>query len=365
MKKSIISFMLLAPFFSYAGPNVIDMYINTINFPEQSKAADGTPLYSYMYGSGQTTNPICGSPDANYVLGKVELLNTAQYFGQMASHSLTYNLFNSNWESYKFTYLYLNNWFNGDIKNTSLLGATIPAPGRYVAFSGTRINSARIDPNASKHILFVYKGPGREPDGVGVIRAANGNPIFQYFCYDTDGTLREIDNINVNDIIFNNKIRACVPTEGTATVTLKPVSIEALKNANELDLVSPVQRNFSLKCDENVSVWVSLVDLSTSGNITQTAGLASGSTATGIGFGVKFAKDGALMYFGDDTSSKFETNNPGANWSDRVKRKFIVDSGPIKGVSFSYGLIFGYMRTTANPTSGTANGLIGLTYSYQ
>ncbi|MEY1239949.1 fimbrial protein, partial [Providencia manganoxydans] len=143
----------------------------------------------------------------------------------------------------------------------------------------------------------------------------------------------------------------------TVSVEMEQLPASAIENAASSENIGLKQQSFSLQCDPNVNVYASIVDLSDIGNKTSVSKLTADSSASGIGFAV-IGPSGQRLQFGPDGSA--------ANVPDQNKY-FIERSGTMqKNNPINFNLGFSYVRKPEEEfKTGTAKGVIGLTYSYQ
>ncbi|MEX5986826.1 hypothetical protein ACON3F_17375 [Providencia hangzhouensis] len=134
-----------------------------------------------------------------------------------------------------------------------------------------------------------------------------------------------------------------------------PASI--IEKADASENISLKRQSFSLQCDPNINVYVSIVDLSDTTNKTTVSTLTADSSASGVGYAV-IGLSGQRLQFGPDGSAP---NIPGQ------QKYYIQRSGTAeKNNPISFSLGFGYVRKPEEEfKTGTANAMIGLTYSYQ
>lgn len=376
MKKNIYCLpLLLVSSICYAEPNVKchntcsvvtkDFIIPAHGFANTSRPADSLSFESFIWGSSQAEAIVCGSNEANYDLGRILYVPNLSFIRTVKPLGFApRNLFQSNHDAYHMSYTYIsNNLFNTDLMNSHYMQVTTIGERSGEVFSGRLVNAQRTSTQNTKiaHFQALYKGAGREATGQFSFHALNGNPIITYQCYDTNGTLKEITRIHAESIPSTIEVRTCEVNRNSATATLPPVSLDALKKVSVGEVVSGAATTlqFSLSCDKNINVFASLVDLNDVSNRSYVAKLSPASTATGVGLTVY--NKGKPYKFGMDNSSAYQDGN---NNSD-VDRFYVGTSENVNNFILTHDLQFFYAKTSETPTSGTVQGIIGITYSYQ
>lgn len=108
--------------------------------------------------------------------------------------------------------------------------------------------------------------------------------------------------------------------------------------------------NIALKCNSNVTIQATLSDQSDLANRSRNIKLTSDSTAQGLA--IQAFHNGESLELGPDDSSK------------GVQNQFFISSPVSEGQTIQVPLSFKYVRT-GDISPGTANGLVGITFSYQ
>jgi type 1 fimbria pilin len=107
--------------------------------------------------------------------------------------------------------------------------------------------------------------------------------------------------------------------------------------------------NLSVSCPSGINVNVTLADASDPSNRSTTLGLASGSSATGVG--LRILRGSIPVAFGPDSAVAGNTNQ----WL----------AGTATGGVMNIPLTVQYVRTSGEWTPGTVKGLATFTMSYQ
>lgn len=181
-------------------------------------------------------------------------------------------------------------------------------------------------------------------------------PIVRFTCIDTNRVVQEIHTYWTRPWPVTGKVTSCVPNESAAVINMNNVGVVRFEKADPSTLIETTQADFSLVCDPNIKLNISITDLSDTTNTSDTATLTADSTAKGVGFAVTTPK-GNRMRFGIDSPTP---SAPGAY------HYLMLVSGreEVNPVSMSLG--FSYVRKPGEDVvPGTAKALIGLTYSYQ
>ena len=183
--------------------------------------------------------------------------------------------------------------------------------------------------------------------------------MYRYLCKDGEGTTQEAYNFILRPITVNGTVTGCEPTNSAVVIEMDKIAMNTIENADASTLIGTRQSTFSLQCDPNINVSVSVVDLSDPKNRSNTATLTADSTATGVGFAVT-GVSGTRLIFGADGSAVGTPNQD---------KYFIATAGSASAsrnnpVSTRFG--FSYVRKPEEELkAGSAKAVIGLTYSYQ
>ncbi|MDL4454799.1 hypothetical protein QRZ34_27615 [Klebsiella michiganensis] len=108
----------------------------------------------------------------------------------------------------------------------------------------------------------------------------------------------------------------------------------------------------SLRCDTGITVAATVSDQTNQGNTSNIISLSAGSTAKGVGIQAFYNGSNTPVNLGPDNSSKGNTN------------QFSITRTTTQGQIVTVPLAFKYVRTGAME-AGSANGLVGVTFSYQ
>ncbi|WP_392563997.1 hypothetical protein RHO13_12555 [Orbus wheelerorum] len=338
-----------------------------------SGGADAQYYRSTIYNSG--TNPIqlCNSPKIDYNLAEIKMVPKIAYSNSTFDKGdgfKTLYLFESSIPAYKIVPWYSTHNFNGqDMPST---GQEIRSIHKYPAsaWKGLKTNEERkrqnnMDSTGGVRVdngFYIYKGAERAPDGRSFINPMPSPPnLMDYECYDDKGAIREVIHVTMNEMEIINQVRACVPDTEDDVVKMEPISLADLEAAKSSgSTAGSVSKGFSLKCDPNVRVWFSIVDLTKRGigNTSYIAKLTDDSTAKGVGYSVSYGSK--KLRFGPDVSAAFPE---GDTTVDRALIKTTSAHG--SNIPVLYSLNFSYAPTGEEISKGTANSVIGITYSYQ
>ncbi|BCG00674.1 hypothetical protein PPGU19_052420 [Paraburkholderia sp. PGU19] len=141
---------------------------------------------------------------------------------------------------------------------------------------------------------------------------------------------------------------ACSVTQSAVQVTMPQANTKDLASVGAT--TGSTLFSLSLNCDPGVRVAVTLSDLTTPSNRSNTLSLTADSTAKGIAYQVSYA--GTPILYGADSSAAGTVN------------QISVSSSPTTGGVYSVPLKASYIRTgTMNP--GSANAKATFTMSYQ
>lgn len=376
MKKNIYCLpLLLLSSICYAEPNVkcsSSCSVVTTDFTilagglgvNTSRPADSLSYKNFIWGSASIDAKVCGSNSANYDLGRIRYIPNLIFVETVTPLGFApRNLFKSNHDAYYMSYTYLSNrLFNTDLMNSYDMKVASVGDRAGDVYNGRLVNMLRVSDYYTKipHTQALYKAASRETAGQFLFSSILGNPIITYECYDTSNVLKEITRIHAQPIPAQIVVRTCSVGQKLTSVEMPPVSLQALNSAAIGDPVGYAEKQFHLSCDQDISVYASLVDLNDTSNRSNVAKLTSlTSSATGVGFKVFF--NGKAYNFGVDNSSAFTNGNNNGD----VDRFLVGRSGDHDSYDINYSLRFTYTRTAENPTSGTAQAMIGITYSYQ
>lgn len=337
---------------------------------EYSGAADAQVFQSIIINSGQRSVNICNSDKTTYNLKYIKMIPRGLFTGKsFRTNSATPSvyLFSTSIPAYKVTPWYTSNAFNGEHMSATMVPTSIYHSETIVWDSKGRLmmDSQRKATNQADSTggvrayngYYIYRGEEHIEGGEFTLNALPTNTLLEYYCYDDTDAVREVQPVQMLPILIKHTIASCDPVETGITIPMPSVSIAAIEAAKNTDnLLSTATRTFSLKCDPAVKVYFSVVDLVDQTNTSTTSKLTAASTATGVGYGVMFGT--RLMRFGPDVSAKVNDNS--------IDRALIKETSGTNGnIPVSYSLIFGYKANGDAVSDGVANGIIGITYSYQ
>lgn len=337
-------------------------------------AADAQQYKSLVYNSGSTSHYLCNATDTgfSYDLAKIVMIPRVTYSNMSFSSGVgwgTLYLFETNIPAYKISPWYSTSSFNGgeNMPSTGIKQASIfyqqttvwqgemPDAQRKMTNNTPTTGGVRVD-----HGFYIYKGADRVPTGKEqLFPVPVKNILMDYNCLDKNGKIREINHITMTELNTYRVVTSCVPDKKTDIVKMEPISLADLEAAKTSgSTVGTVSQGFSLKCDPNVQVWLSLVDLTDQTNVSYISKLTADSTAKGVGYSVSFTSK--KLRFGPDISAAFPE---GDTTVDRALIKTTSAYG--SSIPLIYSLNFSYAPTGEEISKGTANSLIGITYSYQ
>lgn len=179
--------------------------------------------------------------------------------------------------------------------------------------------------------------------------AAQNIAIVQ--CYGSDGSATDSAYIKIAQTQITVAATGCTVQSGAnRVIDMGNVSTGSLPSVGSQ---SPAKStSIGLSCDTGIHVAATISDQSNTANTSNIIGLTSGSTAKGIGIQAFYNGSSTPVSLGPDDSSKGNTN------------QFSIADISTQGQSVTVPLAFRYVRT-GDMTAGTANGLVGVTFSYQ
>ncbi|MDH2371872.1 fimbrial protein [Providencia rettgeri] len=337
--------MLLQISYSFAMPEVTytTNYISPINI---SGPADKTTYGSIIANSGSWPGlKICNNRDINYTLSRIDYEPIAPLAWQTYQETGAI-LFETGVPGFSFAPM-------GGFSYTTTSFQPLPATTTTV-WKGNVNNSLRISsPKAVTIGVYIYKGPDRILGSI----ALPSQIMYRYVCFDETGKAQEAANIRYNTITVNASVTGCEPTTKVMTLDMDKIPASSIENSDASVNIGMKQQTFSLQCDPNIDVLVSLVDLTNTTNKTNIANLTADSTASGVGFVVTNGS-GKRYLFGPDGSA---AEIPGQ------QKYYLQRTGTAdKNNPMSFTLGFSYVRKPEETfKTGSAKAMIGLTYSYQ
>lgn len=336
-----------------------DIFMNTSGILTLSGPADSA-AYSFRQllttiSSGTPANQIslCNNGTKTYDLAKIEYSPMLNFSGYYASSPWKSTLFETNTSG---ILLSATIWSRGSITFPSNIdNSSIPNETK-VFWTGTVSNTARIA-GAFKFDTSgnLYRGVGRL-ENTSVIPS---QPLYRFTCFDANNVAQETATIILRETVVSFNFTTCTPDANTNIINMDAIPVSTIENTDASTLIATKIQKFSLKCDPNIYVQYSIVDLNDPTNTTSISTLTDDSTATGVGYGVT-SSNGARLLFGPDGSALGIPN----------QTKYpIGSSGTIEGNKnnpLSFQLGFSYVRKSEEPIgTGSAKSLIAITYSYQ
>ncbi|WP_392562434.1 hypothetical protein RHO12_02845 [Orbus sturtevantii] len=368
----LTTLLLLSPLVTNA--NSTQELSTTNNELNYTGGADAQQYRSIVLSSSQFSLYLCNSDKVEYNLAKIDMIPQIPYSNMtFQSGPSSYNnyLFESTITSYKIVPWYSSTKFNGanmgptndlvprsiykqettawDGRGSPIMNDDRKMRNNIAATGGVRVN----------HGFYIYKGTERVPEGKYTLAPINGNKLMDYNCIDDKGNIQETISIIMKPITSIQTVTSCVPDKKIDKINMDPVALATLEAANSSGgTVGTKSYSFGLKCDPNVAVNFSLVDLLDTSNVSYISKLSNDSTAKGVGYTVSYGS--RALRFGPDISSAFPS---GDTTVDRILIKRTEVSGA--NIPVSYSLNFSYAPTGETLSQGTANSTIGITYSYQ
>lgn len=173
---------------------------------------------------------------------------------------------------------------------------------------------------------------------VGIIRLKSGSATFlsQY--------------ITLNSVSFSVATPGCTIDSKNQVVKLDPVLISQFKGIGTYAGKQPF--SLSLRCDPSVNIYITLTDGINASNRSSSLGLASRSTASGVGVQILRAGNTTPISFGPDSPNQGTVNQ----WR-------VGPSGT--GGTVSIPLEARYVKNVANVMPGAVEALATFTMSYQ
>ncbi|KAA8995381.1 oxidoreductase [Affinibrenneria salicis] len=196
--------------------------------------------------------------------------------------------------------------------------------------------------------VTLVKTTGHLQTGTTTLAAQN---IALVQCYGTDGSFTDSAYIKIAQTQITVAATGCnVQSGANRVVNMGNVSTGTLPSVGSQSEAKST--SITLTCDTGIHVAATVSDQTNTGNISNIIGLSSDSTAKGIGIQAFYNGSSTPINLGPDNSSKGNTN------------QFSVADISSQGQALTFPLTFKYVRT-GDMTAGTANGLVGVTFSYQ
>ena len=338
---------------AFAYPEFWQYMNNTAPTLNVSGPADKKDFGEVIYNSGSSTPTICNSNDVNYDLRSIVYEPLATWTGrtyQASSAHPVITLFESGIPGFSLSPVG-GNLDDGPSKNYQPLAAAIKT-----VWNGYKNNNNRV---SSGHRVvtgaYVYKDENRFTGNTVIPKQT----MYRYLCKDANGTTQEAYYFDFRPLNVEGTVTGCTPANSAVVLDMDKIAQSTIENADPSTLIGTKQSTFSLQCDPNINVFFSIVDLSDQKNSSDTATLAPGSTASGVGFAITTSA-GTRVQFGPDGSAN---NIPG-------QRKYFIGNAGTASSSrhnpVNTRLGFSYVRNPDQEIKpGTAKAVIGLTYSYQ
>jgi len=328
--------------------------INTGDTVDVSGPADKLSYGTAIKSSASTGMGICNSSEVNYTLTQIVYEPLASFTGRTYQISLGHDIFPM-WDA-KVPGFALTT-FGGNISDGPLVYSKPLPTQTTVIWSGYTPNAQRINLTGHRMSagLTLYKDAGRL-NGVQVIPRQT---MYRYLCKDENGKTQEVYNWYTEPYTVTGKVTGCTPENSAVVLDMDKIAQGAIENASPSTLLGTKKATFSLQCDPDIDVSVSVVDLSDMTNSTDTATLSKDSTAKGVGFAIT-TPGGKRMRFGPDGST---SNIPG---QEKYFLQHAGNASPSRHNPISAQFGFSYVRKPGEEIKpGTAKSVIGLTYSYQ
>lgn len=305
--------------------------------------------------SGQRPQVICKNSNISYDLAKIEyspVVVFATTLAQASSPSSPIYLYKTGVGGLNYAPFIRGDSFTSGITGNGVSNPAPPEP--MVVWTGNMVNSSRVSSGVRTYSnLSIYRGMDRTENTTLI----PGQPLFRFTCYDKDNVAQETTTIIAGDINLHINVSSCTPDSKNIAVNMGGVPMANIENAASSALISTKQQTFSLRCDPNIQLSYSVVDLNDPTNNTTTSTLTADSTAAGVGYAIT-SPAGTRLRFGPDGSA---AGIPG-------QTKYFLGTTGTASVNnpFSYQLGFSYVRKPEETLqTGSANALIGITYSYQ
>lgn len=307
---------------------------------------------------GRSPQVICASKQATYNLARIDFTPLLPYTGKTyqatSAHNIDY-LFDFGFSGLAMIPMYVTNLMNqGDMPNSSTAMRSIK-PNVQTIWTGSISNANR--PTSSLtwgYGLILYKDALRIPAGTHIIPP---QPLYRLSCIDFDGVVQETVTIVTTGFTINSVTTACTPKETNAVIQMDGIPLPTMESATIGTLIGTKYRSFSLTCEPNINVFISVNDLanpSNTGGVVST--LTADSTATGVGYVVTTS----------DRPAGLTLSAPGSTPGTPSRSQYYIGTAGATGTGVpDINLGFSYTKTSNTVTEGTAKAMVGITYSYQ
>lgn len=338
--------------FSAIESNIIVAYSSGTSVLVPAGPADKVSYGTTFASTGSRVLSLCNSRQVTYDLAKIEYVPVAHWTGNIhQSGSQTLYLFDSGAPGMDLILRGGSYYFDVEL-NPGQNFASLP-PESKIAWVGHSPNATRM---SSGFQAFAGAQLYRSGERLAGSVALPQQMMYKYNCYDTNNVLQEVNNISLAATNIISTVTGCTPDSKAATINMEGIPVATVEKANTTTLLNTQQYLFSLKCDPNIELMVSFVDLNDPTNSSNISTLTSDSTAAGIGYAVT-SITGTRFQFGPDGSS---VGVPGQ------RKYYIGRAGSADTNPMSLRLNFSYVKKEDEPIkTGTAKSIIGITYSYQ
>ena len=231
-------------------------------------------------------------------------------------------------------------------KNANSFTPLLPGPTIFYPVPGTA-SDARVSIGGQAKITLV-KTSTRLVTGETLLPGTN---LAQIQCMDRTGAVRDDANIRMEPKKILVEATGCEVISSKAPV----VNMGKFKTTDFPSVGSTAgdeNIQISLKCNNNIILAATISDLSDVSNFTDTLSLTQDSGAKGLGVYVYNGSQSTPQQLGPDSSAKGTFN------------QFYIKTTSVNGENVELPLRFKYVRT-GDMTPGSANALVGVTFSYQ
>lgn len=180
----------------------------------------------------------------------------------------------------------------------------------------------------------------------------NPRVLAKIVCKDANGAVLENSYIRIGTAAtMDVRVKGCeVQSSGAEVVNFNTLNSSDFHNVGSVSAAQ--DRTIRLKCDQGIHLMATVSDQSNLSNRSNIVSLTGSSTASGLGIQVFYNNGAEPLLLGPDSSG------PG------TQGQFQVVTNTTQNQVINFPLMFRYIRT-GDISAGTANGLIGVTFSYQ
>jgi hypothetical protein len=320
--------------------------------------ADAIPFAEVVQNWGIPSRAqLCSDSSLKYDVGRIDYVSllpfTGRTFKASASHYIVY-LFDIGFNGVAFSPTYLGTFMNkGTIENTTNSVQRSVPEGTQTVWEGNISNSNRGSSFNWGYGAYLYKDAIRLPSGVFNVPA---QPMYQFNCYDTSGTLQETIIFNMSPFNISSSTTSCTPNQTSAIIQMTEIPLSKIEEATLGTLIETQSRGFSITCPKGINVFVSVTDLvdpSNYGSIVTK--LTADSTAKGVGYIV--SSPGA--------PTGWALSPPGSTPGIPGLTQYYLGESTVDGTNLNLNMRFSYTKTENQVSEGTAKSIVGITYSYQ